>query len=144
VHSLSGNGSDARRVSAIIKEAGARKGRRRFRRFLGHAGQWGPQRLADYVLPPAEMAARTIAIHRIHCRQMKETALKVGGRPRCRKSSVLIHEQTASTSPAPSRVRWTAASKAAPRHRAAGPIPKNIWNFFEPSPQEVAMIGRDC
>src|SRR5437899_1510596 len=141
---LSGTGSDGTLGVRAIKEAGGHVkeeavGCGRCRRLPGSAGATG---LADYVLPPAEMARELLLfIRHPLVAQMKETTLKVG-ETTMQKIVSLIHEQTG--------IDFTSYKQSTVARRIQRRIgiaqlanPEDYLEFLEQSPQEAAMLGRD-
>jgi chemotaxis response regulator CheB len=126
---LSGTGSDGTLGVRAIKEAGGTvmvqdEGSAKFSGMPDSAGATG---LADYVLPPAEMAQKLLLFirHPLVARA-KGAEFKVG-ETTMHKSSVSFTSRPASTSPVTSRARWCAAFSGASAWRSL-PIPMTIWN----------------
>ena len=141
---LSGTGSDGTLGVRAIKEAGGTvmvqdEGSARFSGMPGSAGATG---LADYVLPPAEMARELLLfIRHPLVAQMKDAALKVG-ETTMQKIVSLIHEQTG--------IDFTSYKESTVARRIQRRIgiaqlanPEDYLEFLEQSPQEIAMLGRD-
>src|SRR5205085_6934028 len=102
----------------------------------------GATGLADYVLPPAEMA-RDLLLFIRHplVAQMKEAAIKVG-ETTMQKIVSLIHEQTG--------IDFTSYKQSTVARRIQRRIgiaqlanPEEYLEFLEQSPQEAATLGRD-
>src|SRR5438045_5780126 len=141
---LSGTGSDATLGVRAIKEAGGTvmvqdEGSAKFSAMPDRAGATG---LADYVLPPAEIARELLLfIRHPLVAQMKEAALKVG-ETTMQKIVSLIHEQTG--------IDFTSYKQSTVARRIQRRIgiaqlanPEEYLEFLEQSPQEVAMLRRD-
>src|SRR2546423_699997 len=141
---LSGTGSDGTLGVRAIKEAGGTVmvQDEESARFSGMPDSAGATGLADYVLPPAEMARELLLfIRHPLVAQMKETALKVG-ETTMQKIVSLIHEQTG--------IDFTSYKQSTVARRIQRRIgiaqlanPEDYLEFLEQSPQEVAMLGRD-
>jgi two-component system, chemotaxis family, CheB/CheR fusion protein len=141
---LSGTGSDGTLGVRAIKEAGGTVmvQDEESARFSGMPDSAGATGLADYVLPPAEMARELLLfIRHPLVAQMKEAALKVG-ETTMQKIVSLIHEQTG--------VDFTSYKQSTVARRVQRRIgvaqlanPEEYLEFLEQSPQEVAMLGRD-
>jgi len=141
---LSGTGSDATLGVRAIKEAGGTvmvqdEGSAKFSAMPDSACATG---LADYVLPPAEMARELLLfIRHPLVAHVKDVALKVG-EPTIQKIVSLIHEQTS--------IDFTGYKQSTVARRIQRRIgvaqlanPEDYLEFLEQSPQEVAMLGRD-
>src|SRR5436190_8815171 len=141
---LSGTGSDGTLGVRAIKEAGGTVmvQDEESARFSGMPDSAGATGLADYVLPPAEMARELLLfIRHPLVAQMKEAALKVG-ETTMQKIVSLIHEQTG--------IDFTSYKQSTVARRVQRRIgiaqlanPEEYLEFLEQSPQEVAMLGRD-
>jgi len=141
---LSGTGSDGTLGVRAIKEAGGTVmvQDEASARFSGMPDSAGATGLADYVLPPAEMARELLLfIRHPLVAQMKEAALKVG-ETTMQKIVSLIHEQTG--------IDFTSYKQSTVARRIQRRIgiaqlanPEEYLEFLEQSPQEVAMLGRD-
>jgi two-component system, chemotaxis family, CheB/CheR fusion protein len=141
---LSGTGSDATLGVRAIKEAGGTvmvqdEGSAKFSAMPNSAAATG---LADYVLPPAEMARELLLfIRHPLVAHAKDAALKVG-ETTMQKIVSLIHEQTGIdfTSYKPNTVARRIQRRIGIAQVAN---PEDYLEFLEQSPQEVAMLGRD-
>ena len=141
---LSGTGSDGTLGVRAIKEAGGTVmvQDEESARFSGMPDSAAATGLADYVLPPAEMARELLLfIRHPLVAQMKEAALKVG-ETTMQKIVSLIHEQTG--------IDFTSYKQSTVARRIQRRIgiaqlanPEEYLEFLEQSPQEVAMLGRD-
>src|SRR5947209_3564698 len=141
---LSGTGSDATLGVRAIKEAGGTvmvqdEGSAKFSAMPDSAGATG---LADYVLPPAEMARELLLfIRHPLVAHAKDAAFKVG-ETTMQKIVSLIHEQTG--------IDFTSYKQSTVARRIQRRIgiaqlanPEDYLELLEQSPQEVAMLGRD-
>src|SRR6184192_2819314 len=141
---LSGTGSDATLGVRAIKEAGGTvivqdEGSAKFSAMPDSAGATG---VADYVLPPAEMARELLLfIRHPLVAHAKDAAFKVG-ETTMQKIVSLIHEQTG--------IDFTSYKQSTVARRVQRRIgiaqlanPEEYLEFLEQSPQEVAMLGRD-
>jgi two-component system CheB/CheR fusion protein len=141
---LSGTGSDATLGVRAIKEAGGTvmvqdEGSAKFSAMPNSAAAAG---LADYVLPPAEMARELLLfIRHPLVAHAKDAALRVG-ETTMQKIVSLIHEQT--------DIDFTSYKQNTVARRIQRRIgiaqvanPEDYLEFLEQSPQEVAMLGRD-
>src|SRR5438046_4611100 len=141
---LSGTGSEADLGVRAIKEAGGTvmvqdEGSAKFSAMPDSAGATG---LADYVLPPAEMARELLLfIRHPLVAHAKDAAFKVG-ETTMQKIVSLIHKQTG--------IDFTSYKQSTVARRIQRRIgisqlanPEEYLEFLEQSPQEVAMLGRD-
>src|SRR5437773_8147474 len=141
---LSGTGSDATLGVRAIKEAGGTvmvqdEGSAKFSAMPDSAGATG---VADYVLPPAEMARELLLfIRHPLVAHAKDAAFKVG-ETTMQKIVSLIHEQTG--------IDFTSYKQSTVARRIQRRIgiaqlanPEDYLEFLEQSPQEAAMLGRD-
>jgi two-component system, chemotaxis family, CheB/CheR fusion protein len=141
---LSGTGSDGTLGVRAIKEAGGTVMVQDVEsaRFSGMPDSAGATGLADYVLPPAEMARELLLfIRHPLVAQMKEAAPKVG-ETTMQKIVSVIHEQTG--------IDFTSYKQSTVARRVQRRIgiaqlanPEDYLEFLEQSPQEAAMLGRD-
>ena len=141
---LSGTGSDGTLGVRAIKEAGGTVMVQDVEsaRFTGMPDSAGATGLADYVLPPAEMARELLLfIRHPLVAQMKEAAPKVG-ETTMQKIVSVIHEQTG--------IDFTSYKQSTVARRVQRRIgiaqvanPEDYLEFLEQSPQEAAMLGRD-
>ena len=142
---LSGTGSDGTLGVRAIKEAGGTVmvQDEESARFSGMPDSAAATGLADYVLPPAEMARELLLfIRHPLVAQMKEAALNVG-QTTMQKIVSLIHEQTGIDFTSYKQVRWRAASSGASASRS-WPIPKSIWNFSSNCRRKSRCSGATC
>jgi two-component system, chemotaxis family, CheB/CheR fusion protein len=141
---LSGTGSDGTHGARAIKEAGGTVmvQDEASAKFSGMPDSAGATGLADFVLPPAEMARELLRfIRHPFVVPAKATALKVG-ETNLHKILSLIHAQTG--------IDFTGYKRTTVARRIERRIgiaqladPDDYLEFLQQSPQEVAALGRD-